>query len=133
MITTIEKIKDTKKCEEYCPINSLKTCKKIIETVMKQQLEKHMEQRELLSKYQSSSQRKYPYETYAIYIINIWINKNNKILAIFLEFRRAFDTIDRDILLMKFSKFRNLIFGVLLFIIYIKFMDKMRDCDVCLR
>ena len=31
--------------------------------------------------------------------------KNNKILAIVLDFRRAFETIDRDILLQKLLKY----------------------------
>ena len=36
-------------------------------------------------------------------VINRWKNrqKENKVLAIFLDFRTAFETIDRDILLKK--------------------------------
>ena len=41
-----------------------------------------------------------------IMLLSRWKNaKNNKILAIFLVFRRAFETIDRDILLQKLLKY----------------------------
>ena len=59
MVTPIEKIKNTNKCEEYRPINSLKTFEKVLETVVKQQLENYMEENNLLSKYQSGFRRKF--------------------------------------------------------------------------
>ena len=39
LVTPIEKIKNTYKCEEFRPINSLKTFEKVLRTVVKQQLE----------------------------------------------------------------------------------------------
>ena len=35
MITPIEKISRTNKCEEFRPINSLKLCEKILEKIVK--------------------------------------------------------------------------------------------------
>ena len=39
MVTPIDKIPNTNNCEEFRPINSLKTFEKILEAVAKQQLE----------------------------------------------------------------------------------------------
>ena len=36
----VEKIRNTIKCEEYCLINTLRTCEKIIEKIVKNQLKK---------------------------------------------------------------------------------------------
>ena len=64
MLTPIEKIKNTNKCEEFHPINSLKTFEKVLETVVKQQLENYMEENKLLSKYQSGFRRKFSCKTF---------------------------------------------------------------------
>ena len=66
MVTPIEKIKNINKCEDYRPINSLKTFEKVLETVVKQQLENYMEENKLLSKYQFGFRRKFSCETAVI-------------------------------------------------------------------
>lgn len=103
MVTPIEKVVNTNKCEEYRPINTLKTCEKILEKVVKEQLEEYLETHNILSKYQSGFRKKFSCETAVNYVINRWkkIDKNNKIVAIFLDFKRAFETIDRNIMLQK--------------------------------
>ena len=65
-----------------------------------------MKKNKFLSKYQSGFRRKFSCETAVNYDVSRWKNaKNNQILAIFLDFRRAFETIDRDILLQKLLKY----------------------------
>lgn len=49
MITPVEKIAKTKKCDEFRPINSLKTLEKMLEKVIKLQLQKYMEDNNLFS------------------------------------------------------------------------------------
>lgn len=107
MVFPIQKVKNTLKCEEYRPINTLKICEKVIEKIVKNQLEEYMEQHRLLSRFQSGFRKKYSCETAINYVINRWKFKKikNKILAIFLDFKRAFETIDRDILLQKLSRY----------------------------
>ena len=79
MVTPIEKIKSANKCEEYRPINSLNTFEKVLETVVKQQLENYMEENKLLSKYQSLFQKEFSCETAVNYVVSRWKNaKNNK-------------------------------------------------------
>ena len=74
--------------------------------MVKQQLENYMEENKLLVKYQSGFRRKFSCETTVNYVVSRWKNaKNNKILAIFLDFKRAFETIDRDIMLQKLLKY----------------------------
>ena len=43
MVTPTEKVASTKKCEEYRPINTLKTCEKILEQAVREQLESYFE------------------------------------------------------------------------------------------
>ena len=74
MVTRIEKIKNTNKCEEYRSINSLKTFEKVLETVVKQQLENYMEENNLLSKYQSGFRKKFSCETAVNYVVSRWKN-----------------------------------------------------------
>ena len=102
-VKPIEKIAKTNKCEEFRPINTLKTCEKIIEKVVKQQLENYFEENNLLFKYQSGFRKKFSCETTINYVVNRWknIRKNSKVMALFLDFKRAFETIDRDLLLQK--------------------------------
>lgn len=103
MVTPIEKIANTNKCEEFRPINTLKICEKIIEKIVKQQLEEYLEKNTILSKYQSGFRKTFSCETAVNYVINRWkkLEKNKKIMAIFLDFKRAFETIDRELLLQK--------------------------------
>ena len=107
LVTSIEKIRNTSKCDEFRSINSLKTKKeKVVEIVVKQQLENYMEENKLLSKYHSSFRRKFSCETAVNYVVSYWKNaKNKRILEIFLDFMRAFETIDRAFLLRKLLKY----------------------------
>lgn len=103
MITPIEKITKARNCEDFRPINTLKLCEKILEKVVKVQLEEYLEGNNILSKYQSGFRGGFSCETAVNYVINRWknIDKNKKVMAMFLDFKRAFETIDRDILIKK--------------------------------
>lgn len=107
MIIPIKKVAKTNKCEEYRPINTLKTCEKIIEKVVKEQLEYYIEQNRILSEYQSGFRKKHSCESAVNNVINRWkyTDKNKKIMPLFLDFKRAFETIDRNILLEKLAKY----------------------------
>ena len=103
MITPVEKVPNTKRNEEFRHINTLRTVEKIIETVVKQQLMNYMEENNIFSEYQSGFRKNYSCETAANHVINEWKDggKRKKVIALFLDFKRAFETIDREILLKK--------------------------------
>ena len=63
-----------------------------------------MKENKLLSKYQSGSRRIFLWEA-AVCRKSLEEYEKNKILAIFLNFRRAFEKIVRDILLQKLIKY----------------------------
>ena len=89
MITPVEKIRNIIKCEEYRPINSLRTCEKITEKIVKDQLEENSEKHNLLSKYQSGFRKRFSCETAINYVINRleFIENDRKVLAIFRDFK----------------------------------------------
>ena len=66
-----------------------------------------MEKSNLLSKYQSCFRKNFSCETAVNYVINKWrkIYRNKELMTIFLDFKRGFETIDRDILLCKMYKY----------------------------
>ena len=76
----------------------------MIEKVIKMQLESYCEKSNVFSKYQQGFRNIFSYETTLNYVINTWkyIIRKKKILATLLDFKRAFETIDRNILLKKF-------------------------------
>ena len=59
MIPLIEKVKNTVKSEEYRPINTLKTCEKVIKILVKHQLNDYIDQFGMLSIYQSGFRKRY--------------------------------------------------------------------------
>ena len=59
MVTPVEKVAKTKRCDEYRPINTLITCEKIMEKVVKEQLEQYLEAKKILLKYQSGFRKKF--------------------------------------------------------------------------
>ena len=101
MTTAIEKMPKTRKCEEFRTINQLKVCEKIIEKVIKVQLEQFIEYNGILSGQQSGFRKKYSCETTLNYVISEWkaVGKKNRMMAIFLDFNRAFETTGRGIML----------------------------------
>ena len=70
MVTPVEKIRNTIKCGKYHPINTLRTCEKIIEKIVKDQLKEYFEKHSLLSKYESGFRKRYSCETAINYVIN---------------------------------------------------------------
>ena len=93
----------TTKCEEFWPINTLKALEEIIEKIVKNQLEKYLEENSIISTDQSGFREHHSCETTVYHLILQWkiYAHNKQIIAIFLDFKRAFETIDRNILLSK--------------------------------
>lgn len=108
LVIPIEKIRNTKKCEEFRPINMIAIEAKILEKVVHIQLEKHMEEHNLISKYQSGFRKKHSCEALINLLIANWkmaVYDKKVIVAVFIDLRRAFETVDRKILLHKLESY----------------------------
>lgn len=108
MVIPVEKVKGTKKCEEHRPINMLTIYEKVLEKVVKVQLEEYMEVNGLIIKQQSGFRKKHSCETALNWLMMQWktdVDNNDVVCACFLDFKRAFETVDRDILIDKLEKY----------------------------
>ena len=66
-----------------------------------------MKPHNLFTKYQLGFRRNFSSKITVNYLINKWkfIRKKKKIMAIFLDFKTAFETIDREILIQKLNMY----------------------------
>lgn len=107
-IAPVPKVSQPKKAEEYRPVNMLPTFEKLIETVVKNQLISYIEKHDILSKFQSGYRARHSCETALNLVMAKWkdISSNGDIiLAVFLDLKRAFETIDRERLIRKLKSF----------------------------
>lgn len=106
-VTPIPKIKNRKQASEFRPINTMPNDEKIIEHIVKKQLAKYIEENNLISPLQSASRSKHSCETTLNLIINDWkiaIEGDEIVTVVFLDLKRAFETIDRSIMIRKLEK-----------------------------
>lgn len=101
------KVPGTIKCDELRPINTLPTYEKILEAAVKEFVEEHMENNNITIDEQSGFRRGYSCESALNLVIMKWraeIDKGNIVVAVFLDLKRAFETIDRKRLLEEMEK-----------------------------
>lgn len=102
IVTPIPKIKGSTKAEDQRPINNCHQFDKAIQTLAKQQLDEHIRANNIISECQSAYREKHSCETALNFVLAGWIQKRaskQKIVAVFLDLSRAFETIDREILI----------------------------------
>jgi len=107
-IVPIPKISGTNKATNFRPINTLPVYEKILETVVKNNIVKYLEGYDLLIDEQAAYREKYSCEIALQEIIDDWkktISKNKLVGVIFLDLKRAFEIVDRKILLIKLRKY----------------------------
>lgn len=107
-VCMVPKITRPKIAEEFRPINMLITLEKLLESIVKEQLIEYIETNELLSVYQSAYRKFHSCETALNLVISKWKelrDKNYDIICVFLDLKRAFETIDRKQLLEKMKGF----------------------------
>lgn len=103
-ITPITKNNNTKKANEHRPINSIPNEEKILEYIVKEQLQEYIESNKILTECQSAYREKHSCET----ALNLMISecRENKekgqiTIMIFLDLQRAFETVDRERMIEK--------------------------------
>ncbi|XP_046743250.1 uncharacterized protein LOC124409579 [Diprion similis] len=107
-IIPIPKITKTIKAEEYRPINMLPLYESILEKAAKNQLIEYIERSDILTDEQSGFRRNYSCETALQNTIIIWrksLDRSKLIGVIFLDLKRAFETINRRLLLQKLANY----------------------------
>ena len=107
-VVPIPKVKNTRNSNEFRPINVLPVPEKLLEITVKNQLIQHLENNKILAEMQSGFRKGHSCETSLNFILANWkesMNKEKVIVAVFLDFKSAFETIDRNILLSKLKKY----------------------------
>ncbi|XP_072383868.1 uncharacterized protein [Diabrotica undecimpunctata] len=103
-VVPIPKVNNTIKADEFRPINILLPIKKLLELVVYDQVMDHIDKNEILMNTQSGFRIKYSCETalqLSLFKFRSELDNNNDVVVVFLDLKRAFETIDRNILLTK--------------------------------
>lgn len=114
VITPIKKVTNSVKINEQRPVNNLPVMDKVIESLVMNRLKEFLNDNSILIEQQHGFRSKHSCETAVLTLVKKWFDyresaKRNKkpsfVLTIFLDFKRAFETIDRAILLEKLKRY----------------------------
>ena len=88
--------------KNYRPVSNLSFLSKILEKVVKAQLDQHLSQHSLYAKWQSAYRAHHSTETALLRVHNdimISLDKQKEVVLVLLDLSAAFDTLDHDVLL----------------------------------
>lgn len=103
-ITPVPKVKNTVKCSDFRPINVLPIHEKLLECTVHKQIMSFINTHHVLIDTQSGFRQNHSCETALNLVLATWkedIDRGHTIISVFLDFKRAFETIDRVTLLNK--------------------------------
>lgn len=106
-IVPIQKVNNTIKCEEFRPINTVPFYEKVLESIVKEQLTSYCNRNNVITEFQSGFRKNCSCETVIINLCDTWIkafDSGEFVLAVFLDFKRTFETVDRNVLMHKLEK-----------------------------
>lgn len=102
VVVPIPKIPGTTKAEEYRPINMLPIYEKVLEVIVKNQLLDYLKSQKILIEEQSGFRQNHSCESALNLLLYKWkrmIEEKKSIIVLFLDLKRAFETISRPIML----------------------------------
>lgn len=108
IITPVPKMQRAIDGENFRPINTLHIIDKVMETVVKRQLIEYINKSGIIIDEQSGFRSKHGCETVLTYIIDYLKQKmgnNSYTRLVFIDLKRAFDTVDRNLLLLKLHRY----------------------------
>ncbi|XP_039433519.1 uncharacterized protein LOC120415942 [Culex pipiens pallens] len=98
LVVPISKVPRSKKPEDHRPINMLPLYEKVMETIVKEQLMSFIDRTGVLLKEQSGFRRHHSCESALNLLLLKWkqcIEEGSIVLSVFVDLKRAFETIDR--------------------------------------
>lgn len=107
-IVPIQKKSDSAFVSDHRPINTLPCCERLLESLAFNQFNDFIEKNNILSPNQSGFRSKHSCETAINDILFDWkiaLNDSKVIIIVFLDFSRAFETIDPEILLLMLASY----------------------------
>lgn len=108
IIVSVPKVPNSNLAEDMRPINMLPVCEKVLELVVYDQMLTYIKNNNILYEHQSGFRDKHSCETALQCVIADWkedLNQGLGICAVFIDLKRAFETIDRDILILKLKRY----------------------------
>lgn len=107
-VVPVPKISNTEDGNCFRPVNTTHIVGKIIENCVIEQLQDHVNLNNILSDCQSGFRNKYSCETALQLVICEWkknIESSKLTVAVFIDLRKAFEMVNRDILILKLQKY----------------------------
>ena len=107
-VTPIHKAGDPSIFSNYRPISVLPVFSKILERLLHSRLIKYFDEKEIISDSQFGFRKGYSTEialSYSIDRITSELDNKKNVIGIFLDFKKAFDTVNHEILLRKLSHY----------------------------
>jgi len=93
-------------CANYRPLTMLNLNSKILESIVWDSLDKHLEMHSLVHSNQWGFKKSISTESLLVYLTETWekaIDTGHKVGVLFIDFKKAFDTVDHNILQFKLS------------------------------